>query len=188
MSKGPRHQIALAGKVIYSRTGRSVEGASVRASGPSIARTRTSTDGLFYFFDLSEGRYTVQASLSGAGKRYATVERDAEVLRDASGRIRMATVVLPLDGTTVSGKIASEGQSGGLIMAEVQIKGSGERVFSDAQGQYVLAGIEPGNRTILVHLRGYKPASHTVGIEEPGSSQTIDFTLLPETGGTAGTL
>jgi CarboxypepD_reg-like domain/Carboxypeptidase regulatory-like domain len=180
MNKGARHQIAIAGKVIYSRTGRNVEGASVRASGPSIARTRTAPDGLFYFFDLPEGRYTVQASLSGAGKRYATGERDAEVVRDTSGQIRMATVILPLDGTTVTGKISEE-HGGGLIMAEVRLKGSGERVFSDAQGQYVLAGIEPGNRTILVHLRGYKPASHTVGVEGAGSSQTIDFTLLPET-------
>ena len=184
MSNAARRRIAIAGRVIYSRTGRNVEGANVRASGPSIAQTRTAPDGLFCFFDLPEGRYTMQASLPKAGKRYAMTQRDAEVLRDLAGRFSMATVVLSLDDTAVSGTITGENPGGGLVMAEVRIKGSGERAFSDGQGQYILAGIEPGNRTILVHLQGYKPASYSVDIEVPGSSHTIDFTLLPDAGRT----
>ncbi|MGA7412016.1 MAG: carboxypeptidase regulatory-like domain-containing protein [Bryobacteraceae bacterium] len=177
-----RHQVAIAGKVTYAGTGRSIEGASVQAAGPSAVRTRTAPDGLFYFLDLPDGRYTVRASIPGAVSRYATGKGDAEVSRDKSGRIRMATVEIGLAGTTVKGKITAPGHKAGLAMAEVRIKGSGERVFSDAQGQYVLAGIEPGNRTVLVYAQGYKPASHPVKLKEPGAIETVNFALVPEAG------
>jgi hypothetical protein len=82
-------------------------------------------------------------------------------------------------------------------MAEVSMKGSGERTFSDAQGQYVLAGIEPielkngasvggrpaiTERTVRVSAQGYSDASKQVALNEAGALKTLDFELVREAG------
>src|ERR1700722_220706 len=120
MRMGARHQIAIAGKVFYARNGSSVAGARVQASGPSVAQTRTAPDGIFYFFDLEEGSYTVEAALLRSGNRYAKGKGEAEVLRDDSGGICRTTVEIALDATTVAGKITCGGHDEGLIMADVR--------------------------------------------------------------------
>jgi hypothetical protein len=181
-----RHQVAIAGKVIHAGTGRGIEGASVRAKGPSDVLTRTAPDGLFYFLDLPDGKYTVEASFPGAAGRFASGKRDAKVSRERSGRILLATVEIALTGTTVKGRITAKGRETGLRMAEVRIKGSGERVFSDIDGRYVLSGIERGNRTVLVYAQGFKKAFDTVKLNKPGAIETKDFDLLPERDESAG--
>ena len=44
-------------------------------------------------------------------------------------------------------------------------------------GQYLLAGLETGARTVLVSAQGYQPASQTVSLSQAGVEQTLDFTL-----------
>jgi hypothetical protein len=67
-------------------------------------------------------------------------------------------------------------------MAEVRVKGSGERAFSDAEGHYVLAGLEPGKRTVLAFAQGYRPASKQAAINEAGALETLNFELVREAG------
>src|SRR5262249_40085344 len=115
-----------------------------------VDRTRSRADGLFYFVDLPNGRYTFSVSLPRSPGRFGTAEGKASVARDAHGDTKMTWVNLALPATAVKGKITGPNHKNGVVMAEVRVRGSGERVFSDAQGQYLLRAIEPGKRSVLV--------------------------------------
>jgi hypothetical protein len=216
-----RHRVAIAGKLTDAGTGKPMSGAVVvitkmpaafkglleakamqhgerwAAMSEKPDRTRTAADGLFYFMDLPDGQYTLAAALASKGKRYGTAQGTATVSRHKNGDFAMAFLELALEPTTVRGKITDSGGKNGVVMAEVHVKGSGERTFSDAEGQYVLAGIEPSEsqqpapggarplsaeRTILVFAQGYRPESQRVTVEKAGASKTLDFMLVRQAG------
>lgn len=138
-------------------------------------RKRTADDGTFYFLDLPEGDYSLSASLTDMGARYATAEMTAKIAKNGNGDYQRAFVELALQATSVQGKVTGPRHRNGVVMAEVRVKGSGERTFSDAQGQYVLAGLEPGKRTILAFAQGYKQTERSVELKGPGASETLNF-------------
>jgi hypothetical protein len=213
-----RHQVAIAGRLADAGTGKPVGGATVFITEMPAAfrslieararqhghawtamierpdRARTAADGIFYFLDLPDGDYTLNASLSSMAKRYGTVQTKATVSHDANGDYKLAFLELALQPTTVRGKISGAGQKTGIVMAEVRMKGSGERAFSDVQGQYVLAGVEPielkkpgargviTKRTVQVFAQGYRPASKQVAINKAGALETLNFELVREAG------
>lgn len=196
-----RHQVALAGHVLDARTSRPLPGALVTITGMSAAfqkklaakamqygaqwtgmaerpdRTRSRPDGSFYFLDLPDGDYKIMASLPNMGKRFSAAEVKATVSRDASGTMKIAFVDLPLQPTMVEGKITGAGQKTGVVMAEVRVRGSGERTFSDAKGHYTLAAVEPGERTVLAIAQGYRPARQKVALKMAGATETVNFAL-----------
>ncbi len=163
-----------------------------------LGTTRTRPDGLFFFLDLPEGDYKLVAFLPKSGlytkppnaagkksedsydwrgdKRYGNEQFDAKVSDGPNRFDRLA--VIRLQPTGVMGRVvASAGQSG-VQLAEVRCKGSGERAFTDAQGQFTLAGIQPNarrKRTLLVRARGYRDQSMEVLIDKPG-----DCTKVPD--------
>jgi hypothetical protein len=201
-----RHQVALWGLVSNAETKKPAADAEVsivvmpesfkqklKAAAQSFGtgwaaltarldRTRTQADGLFYFLDLPDGKYTLAASLPASGKRYGTAQATATVVRDARGNVKMTTVNLAVQPTVVKGRVSDASQKSGVVMAEVRVKGSGERVFSDQQGEFVLFGIEPGMRTLSVFARGYREMSQLVTLKEPEASQTVNFELVRESG------
>ncbi len=206
VGEGARHQVAIAGRVTDAQTGSSLGGVRVEitAAPPAFVslmaskakqsgerwdklqqrpdRTRTADDGHFHFLDLPEGKYTLAASLPDCGSRYGSAEtKNIAVKRDADGTITMATADITLPSTTLKGQITRKGAApgAGVVMAEVRLKGSGEYTFSDADGKYVLNGVQAGNRTVLVSLKGYQPASQTVKLPQPGTVETADFRLAP---------
>lgn len=121
--------------------------------------TCTAVTGLFYFLDLADGAYTLQAMLPGAGTRYSTASLDVNVLRDAaSGQITLASADLALLPTGIAGQITTGADNTPVILAEVRVQGSGERVFTDQKGNYRLTGLEAGKRTLLITAPGYTPA------------------------------
>jgi hypothetical protein len=186
-------------------------------------RTRTAADGIFYFLDLPEGDYTLKASLPGMGSRYRAAVANAVVLykpeknnksdkgakpdehdkakesdeRNKHRDYQRVFVELVLKATTVHGRIIGPGHKNGVLMAEVRMKGSGERTFSDAQGHYVLAGIEPIKlkkgtsagaspakteppaRTVQVFAQGYQPTAKPVALNKAGDSKPLNFELEP---------
>lgn len=171
-----RHQVAIAGRVTDFQTGKAIAQAQVQiVEGPD--RTRTAADGHFHFLDLPDGQYTLIASLPGSGSRYGTAQAEATVSRDAEDNITMATADIALPPTTLKGQITDQATGNPVVMVQVQVQGSGERTFSDAQGRYILTGLEAGKRTVLVSARGYQPGSKTVLLSEPGTEQTLDFVL-----------
>jgi Carboxypeptidase regulatory-like domain len=199
-----RHRVAIAGRVTDAQTGRTIGGAQVRITTAPAAftawlamraiqggarwvamverpdQTRTAADGHFHFLDLPAGQYTLTASLPGLGSRYGTAEKQAMVSRDAQGNITMAAADIALPPTTLKGEITDQ-DGDRVALVEVRLKGSGERAFSDAQGRYMLAGLEAGQHTVLVSAQGYRPASRTVLISPAGTVQTLNAVLVPST-------
>jgi len=196
-----RRQVAVAGRVLDARTGRLLPGALVTITAMPAAfqkklaakamqygaqwagmadrpdRTRSRPDGSFYFLDLPDGDYKVTASLPNMGKRFSAAEVKATVSRDASGTMHIAYIDLSLQPTMVEGKVTGAGQKTGVVMAEVRVRGSGERTFSDAKGHYTLAAVEPGERTVLAIAQGYRPARQKVALKIAGATETVNFTL-----------
>ena len=202
-----RHQVAVAGQVTAKETGRVVSGAQIAiTTAPSEFtnwleirkiqhgarwdsmterpdRTRTAPDGYFYFIDLPDGQYKLTASLPGAGSRYGSAQADITVARDSEGNLTMASAPIALPPTTIKGTVTrkvSETEVKPVVMADVRMKGSGERVFSDNKGEYRITGLEKGNRTVQVSARGLKTASQTTQLNQ-GAVKTLNFVLLPPT-------
>jgi uncharacterized protein YecE (DUF72 family) len=197
-----RHEVVIFGKAVDATTKKPVPGALVEIRSKAAAfekklqlaamqygdrwatmmeradRTITRRDGLFYFLDLPDGQYTLNVRHPSAGRRYGRVEQTVQLAHDTKKkRVRVEIALAP---TTVKGRIVAPGQKVGVAMAEVRVKGSGERTFSDVQGQYLLTGLEPGKRTVTVLAQGYGAASQVVNVPEPGALETLNFNLVRE--------
>jgi hypothetical protein len=135
-------------------------------------------DGFFHFLDLPAGQYTLSASLPDSGTRYGTATAQITLSADGQGNVSLGTSDLALPATTVQGRIKSA-PNAGVWMAEVRVQGSGERAWSDAQGNYVIPGIEAGTRKLLVTARGFRQKSETVTLGRAGDMVTRDVTLSP---------
>lgn len=196
-----RHQVALAGTVSDAQSGKPIPGARVTLSGgpPAFAERLalwalqhgsvpgpgrpdhacSAADGHYYFLDLPDGGYDVAASLPAEGSRYAVAHARFEVSSQPDGRVSMAWVHLALQPTVVRGKVVASknGATEPIAMASVRVKGSGEGALTDAKGRYELAGVEAGNRIIVVTARGYARIERGVALGEAGAEQTLDVTL-----------
>ncbi|MFZ0771176.1 MAG: carboxypeptidase regulatory-like domain-containing protein [Candidatus Sulfotelmatobacter sp.] len=201
-----RHRVGICGRVLDAGTGKPLRDAEVLITGPEsftkkleiaalpygdrwktmlerLDRTRSKADGLFYFMDLPDGKYSVSASIPSCGKRYGKVEEPAKVSRGADGNAKIPFVRCALPPTHVKGKVTGTGRESGVALARVRVKGSGELSFTDAQGQYTVAGIEPGKRTLLVSAQGYRAESQEFTLGGAGASKTLeDFKLTHENG------
>jgi len=196
-----RHQVAIAGQVTDSQTGRALAGAQVwmiaapaqfnhalalkalqygdqwESTPGRPDRTLAARNGRFHFMDLPDGNYTLEAKLPGLGSRYGISKVKITVSRDDDGHINMAQAEIKLAPTTLKGQVTDE--TGPVAMAEVQVVGSGERAFSNEQGNYLLPGLEVGkNRKISISAKNYQPASQVVTFNAAGVVETLDFSLV----------
>jgi hypothetical protein len=171
---------------------------------PDTAQTRS--DGLFYFLDLPEGRYKVVAFLLKEGiraknvfrmkrdreddpyelkgnKRYGQLQQEIAVsYKEGFGKL----VFFKLQPTGVTGRVIGAANKAAVLLAEVRVQGSGERAFTDAQGQYTVAGVQPNQhakRRLLVNARGYRAVHLEVMIDEPGACKKIEDIKLSREGG-----
>jgi hypothetical protein len=189
-----RHRVALAGRVTDAVTSKPITGAQVaivdmpqalaqkvRYADSSVTpgKTLTREDGLFYFLDLPDGKYTLIASIPACGKRYGTAQQKTKVKRDKDGNTVVECVNFALQPTAIKGHITA-GNKAAVMMARVQIKGSGEGQFSSDKGEYMLVGVEPGNRTVQVFAQGYRPTANVALLSTPGEVKTLDFHLEKE--------
>ena len=164
------HRASIAGRVTDAQTGKPIPGALVEIA--ENQKVFTAGDGFYRFLDLPEGSYTLTASLPKAGSRYATASAQVELGED------LEMIDLELPATTVKGKV-KDGSGQAVRMAEVRVQGSGENAWSDAQGNYVLSGVEAGSRRIAVSARGFQNVSETVALGQPGAVVTRNVTLSP---------
>lgn len=174
-----RHQAAVAGRVLDAQTDKPLAGALVVvAAGPLRWESRSGNDGHFHFLDLPDGAYQVTASYPLGGSRYGSAPGNVVVSRDGTGRIQMATADLALPATTLRGRIARPNNQP-VVMAEILLEGSGERVFSAADGHYALVGVEAGSRRVRVRAQGVQPVTQAVTLAAAGSVVTLNVTLTP---------
>ncbi len=197
-----RHQVAITGRTSNAQTLKPLNGARVEIiSSPTafaakvqllqalagaqwetmverLDRTRTRAAGYFYFLDLPPGLYTLKASLPGAGSRYGETQVNATVVHDAAGNITKATANLALPATTLKGTVVDAG-SEPVILAEARIVGSGEYDFTNENGEYLLASLEKGARTVQVSARGFQTATQAALLSAAGSQVTLNFNLVP---------
>ena len=206
-----RHQVAIAGRVTDAQTGSAIEGIIVRINdGPAefmeqvdflrqlhgqaswssmierLDQTKTARSGHFHFLDLPDGAYVLEAVYPRPTRRYAAVQTDATVSRDGE-RIVWAKADMALPPTTLKGQITNaesvDDDDDTIPMAEVRLMGSGERTFSDSEGNYSLVAIEYGERTVLARAQGYDEATATLMIDAAGSVKVHDFSLMPKEAG-----
>ena len=194
-----RHQVAIAGTVTDMQTGGAIGRARVEiVAGPAefadrlalhakqhqerwadmeerLDRTRTAGDGHYHFVDLPEGDYTLNVSLPGSATRYDAVPVEAVVRHDATGNITMVRADVALPSTALRGQV-SDSAGEPVLMAEVRIRGSGERAFSDGGGRYLLAALEAGERTVVVSASGHETATRTVQLNQ-GDLSELDVVL-----------
>jgi hypothetical protein len=165
-------------------------------------RTSTRPDGVFYFLDLPDGKYELSACIPDLdkvfrerpegnklrapvpsyGKRFGLAEATVTIPQGGQGPQRVVFVSLALPSTMVKGKVTGSGRKSGVMLAEVRVEGSGERTFTDVQGQFTVTGIEPGKRVLVVSAQGYRDKTQSVTVASPGVSQPLDFTLTRESG------
>jgi hypothetical protein len=179
------------------RQARLAENGSSEAAAPNEkGATRSRPDGLFFFLDLPQGNYKLVAFLPKGGlytkppkdpgknledsygwrgdKRYGKEQFDATVSYGPDGFQRLT--VVRLQPTAVAGRVVAASNQSAVLMAEVRCKGSGERTFTDAEGHYRLAGIQPNalrKRTLQVRARGYRDQMMEVLIDKPGDCKTV---------------
>jgi len=197
-----RHRAAIAGRITDARTGRPLSGARIEiTAGPQELtgrlallarqhgsrwetmaerpdRTRAAADGFFRFLDLPAGPYTLTGSLPGSGSRYGTATVQVTLSVDGQGNVALQAVALALPSTTIQGRVSGPADAA-VRLAEVRVEGSGERAWSDAQGNYMLTGVEAGSRRLTIAARGFQSKSETVALGQPGAVATRDVSLGP---------
>jgi len=195
-------RVSVAGRVTDALTGGSIAGATVlivtapkeftawlairstelasrgvgRLGMPDAAVT--GPDGWFHFDGLPDGKYAVEASLPSAGTRYGTARKKVTVKRVPDAPSTAADASLALAPTAITG-VVRDAAGAAVPMAEIRIRGSGEKALSDAQGRYTLSAIERGTRIVLASARGLAPASVTVTLADAGVQEKLDIALSP---------
>ena len=94
--------------------------------------------------------------------------------------------LLRLQPTGITGRVLTSANQNAVLMAEIRLKGSGEKTFTDAQGQYTLSGILPNERrqrTLQIRARGYRDESMEVMIDKPGTCKEVKDIRLVREGG-----
>ena len=145
-------------------------------------RTVSRPDGLFYFLDLPEGEYEVTISApyvprahssANFGRRYGPETKTVKVARDGKKNYVPDWAIVSLSPTGIQGSLKSGKANVGY--AQVQMQPGGKSTWTDSAGQFEFTGIEPGQYTLLINARGYKPDSiKDVTIRGPGDVKKLD--------------
>lgn len=174
-----RHQVAIAGRVINAKTQVAIAGAQVtlvemperlrtilqlKALQYGNAweqmpqrpdRTYSGKDGYYFFRDLLEGDYKIEAFLPNAGTRYSSVSQRVKLAADPANR-GVIHVDLLLPTTGLQGKITAPEDE--KFMAKVQIQGQGDYALTNGDGEYLLTEVEAGQKEVvlMISASGYE--------------------------------
>ncbi|MCY1033716.1 carboxypeptidase-like regulatory domain-containing protein [Corallococcus sp. BB11-1] len=133
------------------------------------ARLTTSAQGTFAFEELDSGAYTFVISKTG----YRSLRRTVDL--EARKTVVMAIEMDPGAATTrVSGTITLEGASSHEGIT-VSLKDTAFTTTTNAQGGFVLEGVEIGSYTLVASKEGYASEETYVGVL--GSPRTVNLTL-----------
>lgn len=145
-------------------------------------KTNTGNDGFFYFMDLPDGNYTVEARCPGYGSRYGKAEKTVDVKRSDKGGVLLSSLEIMLPSSVVRGRVVRAGSYAPVAMAEVRVEGSSECSFTDENGCFILSGLEASSavpRSLAVSATGYQRACIDVLLASPGDEKEVDVHLAP---------
>jgi hypothetical protein len=156
---------------------------TIRTQRPD--RTRSRADGLFYFLALPDGDYEIRALLPNCGRRYGEVTQKIKVSggdenRSGQDVLKGMWVGLALQPTVIRGRIYDAAKKAGVVMAEVRLKGSGERTFSGPRGDFTLGPVEASKskRTLECFAQGYlRKEQEDIVVAKPGLLDLGDIHL-----------
>jgi hypothetical protein len=125
------------------------------------------------------GRQTTNTRVSAAWRvrraRWLPVAAAVAVLVSASG-----PQAAEAQGTgAITGRIREAGTQRPLVLAEVVLEGTGQRVLADSAGRFRIARAPGGPHIVRVELLGYVPAVRTDVVVRPDRTVTIDIELMP---------
>jgi hypothetical protein len=135
----------------------------------------TDSTGAYTLSGLTKGTYVLTASKAG----YTFTPSSLTVALPPSAVSQNFVGMTSQPPTyTITGRVRDPG---GNPVVNVGISGSGRTTFTDANGDYHLAGIATGNVTLTAARAGYvmSPASRMVAVPPSASGQ--DFTAVPST-------
>lgn len=149
-------------------------------------RTRSRADGLYYFLDLPDGEYEISALLANCGRRYSQERQNKKVSRGKPKRtgqeeLKDMWAGIALRPTSIRGRIVDADKKG-IVMAEVRLRRSGERAFSDARGEFRICPLEASEtaeRTLEYSAAGYAWREKSkIVVSKPGDVMDLgDITL-----------
>lgn len=138
-------------------SGEPCAGGSIQLSGPVEAAATTSTDGTARLDGLLPGHYTLRASCDGA----VTLHESVELNEDAVQRTLQLTRGLELRGSVVDG--SGSGLAGLSVLVKpvsvsesVHAESATRQCVTDAAGDFVCAGFNPGSYDCEVSSHGQK--------------------------------
>jgi hypothetical protein len=174
-----RHRAAICGYVRDANSGDAIAGATVEVVGQDT-RTQTRFDGFYYFVDLPDGAYTLQATAPALGRRYAGVTvAGVTVADDGAGRPALDPKGnLALPPTRLSGRVQRADTLAPIARAEVRLPATGVKAISNNLGQYMLSAVEAGTQTVRISAPGFTTNSQSVTLSA-GQNSVVDFTLAP---------
>ena len=194
------HQVAIAGKVSDRETSQPIHQARVKIVGmpdslktklvlkakqygtnwenlpERIDQTYSKIDGFFHFLDLPEGKYQLAVSFPGTGTRYGEAQTEVEIFHDGD-KIKLTAADISLPPTALKGEVTNTDNTP-VVMAKIQVVGSGESTFSNGEGKYLLTGLEGSGtkRSVQVSVQGYQLGSKNVQLDR-GKTKNLNFKL-----------
>lgn len=144
-------------------------------------RTAVRADGSYYFVDLPTGVYRLQASAPGMGTRYGTGETgNVRVWAgpDADGRVKLSPADIAVPPTHIKGRATNKETGVAIEGAKARLRGDGQVVLTDQDGQYVLGPIAAGSPTLEISAKGFQTEARKVSLSQ-GAGEDLNLTLAP---------
>lgn len=153
----------IRGRIIDGDYGYPVAGISVQLAGPTSLTVETDSQGYFEFGDVLPGVYTVNLTSPDYPPLEVTTTLKPGATRDF-GTIRLLRAA---DSTTarVTGTVTDAATGTPIAGADVRVLDTGINTATGADGQYVLAGIAPGDAVIEASKTGYQTSRTIVHLE-----------------------
>lgn len=153
----------ICGRVLVAGTDRPAAGSGIelRRGDRSFARATADHDGRFIFSRVPHGDYRLRVR-PPAGTSRLRAPDDAIVV--SANAVERATVELTT--YAVEGAVTVEQRP--VVGASVRLAGGEERTWTDDQGKYRLAGVEPGPRTLVVAHGTHPSVTRDIIITEAG--------------------
>lgn len=159
-------------------------GATVALSGTGTTSTTTNSTGIYNFFDLNIGAYTITTTASG----YDCIIPNATVVLDETITLNITCTLLPgrVTGTV---RLSGTGQAG-VAVTLTQGSATIGTTTTGADGTYTITNVPPGAYTVSV-----TPPANTTCTPNPqniavlsNQAATANFDCTPVTGTVNGTV